>query len=89
MIAPQKFSKSLANNQFKIGLSIKELVVVCAVIPLCSILGIDGAVSILATFLLVAAIVIKNKFLEPKYLQNTIERRSHLKWERIKVSIDD
>jgi hypothetical protein len=89
MIAPQKFSKSLGKNKFKIGLSMKELTFVCAIAPVCTILGVDELISFSGAIIFLLSMMVKNLLFEPNYLQNTLERKSHLKWERVKVRIDD
>ena len=89
MIAPQKFSKSLAKNKFKMGISMKELVLVCGITPVCTIFGIDGAIAFPIAIILFLSMITKNLFFEPRYFQNTFERKAHLKWERVKVRIND
>jgi len=85
MISPQRFSKSLAQNKLKIGITLKEMVLISCVPAIGNYFDFYPLVSFLLFLVALGLLVLKSNFLEPRYIQNSMEKKTHLKWQRIDI----
>lgn len=86
MITPQRFSKTLGKQSLQIGLNFNELFISSLIPFMCSLFELDPLYSIGLFLLVCLLLIIKNRFLEPRYVQNVLERKSHFSWERVKIN---
>lgn len=86
MITPAKFIKSIGNTQFKIGLSFKEMIVAAVAMSIMSMFGFSPLHCLLFFVGILALLALKNKKLDPSYIENTLNRKSHIELCRVKIN---
>lgn len=86
MISPQKLSKTIGKNKLKLGLSVNELIVASFFPTVLSFFNVEIFLCLLSFLIMSAIFSLKNLFLEPRYLENVISKRSHLSWDRIRIN---
>lgn len=86
MIRPQKYSKSLGDKKLSGGITLREMVVSSFLPFFLNMIGVDPFFSFISFFILIALIALKNKILEPSYIKNSLEKKSFIEWERVKIN---
>lgn len=83
MIAPEKFSRSIANTKLSFGLSVYEMVV-CGFIPfLLSLLGIEFLFANLGGLVVALVLIARTKLLKRNFISNLLLKKSAYQWQRI------
>ena len=80
---PQKFSKRLADQKLKIGMTIEELIGATIVPTVCSYLGFDLIASLVVFAVTISSIILKNTVFEKGQLKKQLLRKRTLYFEKV------
>ena len=80
---PQKFSKRLADQRLKIGMTIEELIGATIVPTICSYLGIELIPSLVIFAVILGVMILKNSVFEKGQIQKKILKKKTLYFEKV------
>jgi len=80
---PQKFSKRLADQRLRIGMTIEELIGATIVPTVCSYLGFELIASLVTFGITLGFIFLKNSVFEKGQLKKQLTRKRTLYFEKV------
>lgn len=89
MILPQRFSKGLGNRKLKGGVSVIELFTISFTPLVLDYVGFEPFVSLSSFMMMLFLLMLKNKLLEPSYIENLILKKRVIKWKRIDIRAEE
>lgn len=83
MIAPEKFSRTIANTKMNFGLSVYEMSF-CGFIPfILWLLGVPFFFANLAALTVALVLIVRTKLLRRNFMSNLLLKKSAYEWQRI------